>query len=1016
MPFSRRIGRVRPLALALSGVVAAALALGTSGVAGAERPAPLLSTAVHAGAFQAGTYIVQLAGDPVTTYTGGVAGIPRTAPRPGQKIDPQSSAARAYRHHLDQQRARVLDSVPGAQRIYAYDTAFNGFAAHLTDAAATELSKRSDVVNIFKDKVRTVDTTVTPKFLGLSGPDGVWQREYGGPRNAGAGIIIGDIDTGIWPENPMFAPLPSPAPGQAIIDRKWKGAQAPGGSCWTGTGNAAIHCNNKIIGARYYDAGRIDPIPQEYDSPRDYDGHGSHTASTAAGDYGVTAVIDGQPLGKASGMAPAARLAIYKALWESTDGVAHGTDIDLLAAINQAVQDGVDVINYSISGSLDSVVDPVELAFLNAAYAGVFVSAAAGNDGAPGTVAHNSPWLMTVAAGTHDAEYRRTITLGNGKMYTGANHGSPLPSTPIVNSSAVAAAGAKPADALLCAPNTLDPAKVTGRIVTCARGTYALVDKAAEVKRAGGVGTVIYNVQGGATTLISQYYTLPTIQVLTDAGKKIVAYAEKANATASLDAGHQITVRAPKMADFSSMGPAIAGGGDLLKPDITAPGVDIVAAVAPPNNDGQNFASYQGTSMATPHISGIAALIEGKHPNWDPAEIKSAMMTTATTIDNRGKPISLMTGGTATPLNYGSGHVVPARAFDPGLVYDAGLTDWAAYACAIGQAQTVQAFGSCDNWPKIDPSDLNYPSIAVGQLAGRQTVTRTVTNVSGRPGIYTARVQEPKGIEISVSPRELLLAPGAKATFHVTITRTTAVQNKWAFGSLTWHSLLGNLFGGDVRSPIAVKPVQLTVPDSVSGEGASGSTRLDLAPGYTGRLATDVEGLAPATVTGLALKDSGAQFDDTAPATSPRTRTVGFTVAPGGVGRVATFDADYPSGTDVDIYLYRKTSTGLVEVAYSAGGTAQESVVTGTPGTYVAYVSLFASPTAAQTVKANTWQVNSTAGNAHVSPAKLSVTSGEPAYTILSWSGLKPGTRYLGVVDFLRGRRTLGRTLVAVTG
>jgi hypothetical protein len=291
-------------------------------------------------------------------------------------------------------------------------------------------------------------------------------------------------------------------------------------------------------------------------------------------------------------------------------------------------------------------------------------------------------------------------------------------------------------------------------------------------------------------------------------------------------------------------------------------------------------------------------------------------------------------------------------------------------------------------------------------------VTRTVTNVSGHAGIYSARVQAPAGTEVSVSPSTLLLAPGAKAKFAITITRTTAVQNNWAFGSLTWHSSLG----GDVRSPIAVKPVQLTVPSSVSATGASGSAPLAVHPGFTGRITTSVSGLTPAEVTGLALKNDGPDFDDTAPAISDRAGTVDFTVAAGGVGRVATFDADYPKGTDVDLYLYRKTDSGLVEVGVSGSGTAQESIAIGAAGDYIAYVVLFDSPSPSLTVKADTWAANSNAGNATVSPAALAVTSGQPASTTLRWSQLKAGTRYLGVVNFQRGSRTLGRTLVSVTG
>jgi subtilisin family serine protease len=228
------------------------------------------------------------------------------------------------------------------------------------------------------------------------------------------------------------------------------------------------------------------------------------------------------------------------------------------------------------------------------------------------------------------------------------------------------------------------------------------------------------------------------------------------------------------MAGFSSAGPAVAGGGDLLKPDITAPGVDVLAAVSPANG-GNNFTSESGTSMSSPHIAGLAALLRGTHPDWDPITVKSALMTTAGQLNNKGNPIRTATGQIATPLNFGAGHVVPSSAFNPGLVYQSGPSDWIAYLCAIGQL----ASGSCASAPVIDPSDLNYPSIAIGDLAGVQTVTRKVTNITDRDSTYTPAVQVPAGFTMTVSPSQLTVVSGASAIFTVTIKRTTA---RWARG------------------------------------------------------------------------------------------------------------------------------------------------------------------------------------------------------------------------------------------
>jgi subtilisin family serine protease len=268
-----------------------------------------------------------------------------------------------------------------------------------------------------------------------------------------------------------------------------------------------------------------------------------------------------------------------------------------------------------------------------AAANGVFVAASAGNSG-PGasTVAHNSPWLTTVAASTH-AVYEGTVELGDGEKYRGASiSDSGLPQqTPIVLASAVGAAGVDGDEVALCAADSLDPAKVAGTIVVCDRGVYDRVAKSAEVKRAGGVGLVLANVTPGS--LDADFHSVPTVHVDETAGAKIKAYvAEVTTATAALLPGDRTGLPAtptPVIAGFSSRGPAIANGGDVLKPDISAPGVSVLAAVAPGPNDGRTFNLLSGTSMSSPHIAGLAALVRQKHPSWSPMQVNSAMMTTA---------------------------------------------------------------------------------------------------------------------------------------------------------------------------------------------------------------------------------------------------------------------------------------------------------------------------------------------------------------------------------------------------
>ncbi|MBB6035141.1 S8 family peptidase [Phytomonospora endophytica] len=939
----------------------------------------------------------------------------------------------AYEGYLAQAQESVLTKVPGADKIYSYDTTFNGFAVKLTATEATAMAKTNGVTNMWKNELHAPDTSSTPDFLGLTGANGVWETQYGGDENAGSGVVVGIVDSGYWPENPSFAPLPEPRP-EGEDEAVYGGARGFTGTCDQGSDEdptANVECNNKVIGARYFGEGikasSTPPVEGEFDSPRDFGGHGSHTASTAAGNHGVDASIDGTPVGKISGMAPAARLSIYKACWETIDPDACATTVDLVAAIEQATTDGVDVINYSISGSSTYVVDPVEIAFLNAAAAGVFVAASAGNSG-PGasTVAHNSPWLTTVAASTHDRDFQAAALLGDGQKLTGAGRGAALPSTDVVLAKDIPAAGASASDANLCVIGALDPAKAAGKIVACQRGVNARTDKSIAVKQAGGVGMIQFNVPGGAADIAADFQVVPSVHVNAATGTKLLNYLKSTKTpTASLEAGKQVSKRAPEMAGFSSAGPANAGGGDLLKPDITAPGVDVIAAVAPPGNNGNNYSSYQGTSMSSPHIAGLAALIIGKHPDWSPMAVKSAMMTTASQTDNTGKPIQ-RGGHNATPLDFGAGHVAIAKAFDPGLVYDSNPVEWVQYACGLGQWQLLQGGAEMCAEPdpesnsggvgSIDPSDLNYASISVGDLAGKQTVTRTVTNVGTKTETYFATIEAPAGTKVSVDKQSITLRPGASATFKVTITRTTAALEQYSFGSLTWRSLKGKT----VRSPIAVRSVALSAPAEATGTGTDGSVKLSVKPGFSGTLKSVATALAPDQAATLPLKTGGEGFDPANPATSDRVGKVELSVPDDAVfARFSTANADfaqYGEGTDVDLFVFQKVGDELVYLGNSAAGGSDESVTLPAGADYVLFVDLYAAPVASLDVPVHTWVVGGEGADLTVNPASAKVTTGTAVDVTASWTGLQADGNYLGAVFYLDGaNEQVGYTVLNVT-
>ncbi|KOV71879.1 hypothetical protein ADL01_19595, partial [Streptomyces sp. NRRL WC-3618] len=659
-----------------------------------------------------------------------------------KRLNVRTEAVRDYVGRLKRQREKVLDEVPGVRPFYSYQYVLNGFAAKLTARQATALAHAEGVLSLDRNELLQVTATAdtpptaastaasaatssatlpvadTAKFLGLKKRGGFYSKVPGGQANAGRGQILGVIDTGIDTSNPSLQALPEPLTDADVIAKKWKG------SCDRGADTAhLVTCNNKVIGAQYFNKGLTDPDDTDWASPMDAESHGTHTSTTAAGNYNVAATMAGTDIsGRMSGLAPAARIAMYKVCWHNGCPT-----VDTVAAYDKAVADGVDVINYSIGGGAGATGErtnsPQMTAMFNAAKAGVFVSVSAGNSGR-GKVVNAAPWVTTVAASSHDLGYRRKVTLGNGVSYSGVGiDPGRVPSAPLVDAADAARAGADPAKAELCAAGTLDPAKVTGAVVLCKRASFGGEDKSTEVKAAGGVGMAYYSVVPSDDTIASTH-VLPTTYLNQADGRAVKAYADSTGttATAALGAVQAEHQQAPRMAGFSSGGPVLPSGGDLLKPDLTGPGVDVFAGTSPANPAGY-FKGYfgldSGTSMSSPHIAGLALLLRQSHPDWSPMEVKSALMTTATTKDNKGKPIGRSgVDGPANPLDYGSGHVVPNTADDPGLVYDSNSADWTSYMCAQGdQPVTGDGSDACATVPKTDPSDLNTPNISVGDLA-----------------------------------------------------------------------------------------------------------------------------------------------------------------------------------------------------------------------------------------------------------------------------------------------------------
>ena len=947
-----------------------------------------------------GYYVVQLESDPLATYEGDRSGMAATAPDPGDTIDFDSPEVEEYRGYLAEEREEVIDE-HGLDALAQYDTVLNGFAARLSADEAEALASSDGVLSVTPDKIYQLDTASTPDFLGLEGRKGSWNQHFGDPEHAGEGVIVGILDTGIWPENPSLAALPEPRPDQDVIDAKWNG-ECEEGEDEDPAGN--ITCNNKLIGARWFDV--RGSSADQYASPRDGDGHGTHTATTAAGNHDTPVELDGSDFGTVSGMAPAARLAAYKVCWDGCAGA------DLVAGIEAAVNDGVDVINFSIgSTGTPEFLDAVSIAFFNAAASGVFVAASAGNDGPTSTVDHQEPWVTTVAASTHDMTYRSELTYGEETITVSAINGAA--EFPLKSGTEAAFDDADPQEAAGCAPGTLDPDKTEGFGILCERGNL-FTDMAEQVHAAGGLALVVRDIEdlGPASVVTSQ--VIPTVHVSYADGVDLVEWLEDAeDATVSVSTSERVEQTAPEMADFSSNGPALSAEQNLLKPDVTAPGVEVLAGIVPEGNRGNDYAALQGTSMASPHVAGLAALLVSANPDWSPMTVKSAMMTTAYQTDSEGDPIQ-RGGEDATVFDYGSGHVDGRAMFDPGLVYDSDAADWIQYICGTPEAYKIAE--TCDDFGSIEPSQLNYPSITAAQLTGVNTFTRTVTNVDDRGALYRVQIEEPAGTEVSIDQSWIYLWPGESHTYTLTVERTDGAFDEWAFGSITFKQVGGGWHRHEVTSPITVKPVHLGIPDELNLEGASGEASLAGTAGYDGTLDAGVSGLVASEVSAATLTDpDGSSFPAEDPAENSHVKAWEFT-APEDVSlaRFATFDAEHPTGTDIDLFVYVKEDDGsLTLVDYSASGGANETVTLPGGYTYVVYLDLWAGEASVDTVLHAWFVPGSDEGGLTVAPSSQEVALGEPFETDLSWS-VDAGARYMGTVDFSSSEGRVGSTIVNI--
>ena len=767
--------------------------------------------------------MVKLDLDGAASYAGGVNGLAATSPSAtGMSLSENSQALNAYKSYATQRvtlaQAGAKNVVPNIKMGRQFTIAYGGFSATVPANQAKDLLKVRGVVAVQYDSVNKPTALDSPDFVGATQ---VWPS-LGGNTLAGKGVKFADLDTGIWPENPMLADngnLPAP-----------KGGPFP---CNFGTsgqpGDAAFTCNNKLIGAYAFTATNLavnGPPPPGYFcksdgsscSARDGEGHGTHTATTAAGDYVEHAVLLGVDRGPIAGIAPGAEVLMYRVCIQ--DSCYESDSVD---AVQQAILDDVDVINFSIGGGGDAYTDPVELAFLDAYASGIAVNASAGNSG-PGaaTAEHDGPWETTVGASTLNRSFESTLHLtadgGASLDVSGVTITAGITSpTPVILASDA------PYSTPLCDSPPSSSSEFAGKILVCERGINARVDKGYNAYLGGAAGFVLYNQSAGVTDLESDNHWLPAIQTQYDGNAIADFVSGHTNVMATWAAGSPQSAQGDVMASFSSRGPEP----DFIKPDVTAPGVQILAGNTPQpattdsGPSGQNFQAIAGTSMSSPHASGISLLLKAKFPSWTPGQIKSAMMTTAVT------DVVKEDGTTpADPFDRGAGSIRANRAINPTVTFEVKAPDF--YASASDPFSRV---------------NLNLASIDAPNMPGSITITRTAHNVTGVTQKLKITGQAPNGATITASQSTLTVSPWGNTTFTVTID-APKLADGWYFGSLTLNPKRAGYNNAVLPVAFNKQPGQVSLTNGCEPPGSSVvSQSFTMTKGQTANCAVTVTNL-----------------------------------------------------------------------------------------------------------------------------------------------------------------------------
>lgn len=872
-------------------------------------------------------YIVELKDAALPVYKGSITGLQATSIQAtgDTKLNVNTAASVQYINYLKTKQSEFLTNATEAigrqpEVVYQYQLAMNGMAVRLTAAEAAALAKLDGVAAVIPDWVEYAQTDVGPTWIGAGE---VWDGTAADVATKGEGMIVGIVDTGINMDHPSFAAT-GPVDGYVHTNPRGKFYG------WCDPTNVAVYtttvtCNDKLIGVWSFDT----------DLPEDYNGHGTHVASTAAGNV-LTAVVQAPTTvvtRSISGVAPHANIIAYSI--EGTPGAGSAPGSSIVAAFEQVIADGVDVVNYSFGGT--SVASPwstENLLYAQVRLAGVFMATSAGNTGPTvGSVSNKpAPWYMAVANSTHNRQLENDlINMEGGSnppadmkgVAFSAGYG-PAPiiyagwySSVFTQSQVIDGVTYTPAQLASMCLVPFPAGTFAGQIVVCDRGVNARVDKGANIKAGGAGGHVLVNTSASQSLNGDAHY-LPTVHLayantlvlrgwLTNT---VVQTATISGFSVNLDA-----LNGDVMSASSSRGPSLASP-TLLKPDIAAPGTDILAAVADGTTapDGQaEFDFYSGTSMASPHVAGAAALVMKLHPDWTPAEVQSALMTTA--LSNETRPVKENGTTLADPFDVGAGRVDVAKAAQAGFVLDESVvTMWNANP----------AWGG-------DPTALNLASLANPSCVEECEWTRTISSTMDSTVTWTVQAMA-QGFTLTVEPASFALAPGATQQIKITADVSQATLNAWRFGKIVFtpdsEDTVVAHFPAAVKRAVSNIPTQVRI-NTNEQQGTDVLTNLKAIEIVT--LTTGVHGLAQAVLSEAYIVEDPTPDDPTDVANGGvhyYTTTVSATDMRLVVEIVKT------TSPDLDLFVYNRNGQRVCASATSATleycSISGSSLITGT--------------------------------------------------------------------------------------